>query len=89
MTSPSPEQPGDAGGVSTTKATGKPVRGVKVLDVVEYTHHDHILGRPHTGVGVVVRTGADNESIAVRPLAGHHVEVDPADLTPITADDVG
>jgi hypothetical protein len=90
MSSPTPDQSGQSsGGSDSNTSNAKPVKGIKVLDVVEYTHHDPILGREHTAVGVVVRVGNDNESVAIRPLAAHHVEVDPANLLPIKPDDVG
>lgn len=69
-----------------TEGQGRPARKPRVLDVVEYTHTDPILGREHTGRGVVLRL--DDEAATVVPLAGHAVQVDPANLTPLTAADV-
>lgn len=79
MTQPNPDQSG-----TDQPAKSKPAK-VEVLTVGHYTHHDALLGREHTAVGVVVATG---DVLKVRPLAGHYVQVDPSDFTPLSAGDV-
>jgi hypothetical protein len=76
MTQPSPDQTAD-----------KPAKGgkVDVLTVGTFTHHDALLGRDHTVLGVVAKVG---EVLTVRPLEARYMQVDPADFTPLSADDV-
>lgn len=89
MTSPSPgdsSQP-NAGDSSqpAPASSGKRSAKVDVLSVGQFTHRDHLLNREHTGLGVVVKVG---DVLTVRPLAGHTVQVDPANFTSLAADDV-
>jgi hypothetical protein len=53
---------------------------------VEYRHRDPVLGGEQRATGVVwaVRDGA----VSIRPLAPHSVDVNPADVKPLSADDV-
>lgn len=94
MTSPDPNAggSGDSSSSSSNSSSGSKGGGkapkVSVLDVVEFRHHDSILGVQLHHVGVVVRDAGDGGTIAIRPLENRHLEVDPADVTPITADDV-
>lgn len=62
---------------------------VKRLDVVEFTHRDILTGEDVTQVGVVVRAEKGEQTVAVRPLSHHYLEVDQANVTPLSADDVG
>lgn len=75
---PAPKDPGKA------KSPAKP-SAADLLDVVEYSHHDPILGRHSRAIGVVV--AIDDQGVTVVPLTHHHVRVDPADVTVVTADD--
>lgn len=86
MSSPQGNDQGQGQGSDQGQSQGRSTRKPRVLDVVEYTHTDPILGREHTGRGVVLRL--DDEAATVVPLAGHAVQVDPANLTPLTAADV-
>ncbi len=83
MTQPNPDQ----GNQGDSKPAPKPA-SVKVLDVVEYLHHDLLTGRDVTHVGVVVRADKGDQTAAVRPLSHHHLEVGLADITPISADEI-
>jgi hypothetical protein len=80
VTQPNPDEQGGKAGKAPA---------ARVLDVVEYTHRDLITGHEVTAVGVVVRAEKDDRTVAVRPLAHHHLEVDPANVTPLSATDVG
>lgn len=88
MSSPTPNDAAAASNQGSNQGKGKDAPKVKLLDVVEYRHKDTILGHDFTHVGVVVRDASDGGSIAVRPLENRHLEVDPADVTPISADDL-
>lgn len=83
MTQPNPDQ-GQQGQESSSSSNRKAPK-VKVTDVVSYVHRDHILGLEHDELGVVTEVG---DVLQVRPLAGHYVQVDPADVTVVSADDV-
>lgn len=78
MTAPNPDQPAE-------RPAGKSRPAVEVLSVGTFTFHDELLGETVTGVGVVREVG---QVLQVRPLAGHYVQVNPADFTPLSADDV-
>jgi hypothetical protein len=80
MTQPSPDQTADKPDKPAAKG-GK----VDVLTVGTFIHHDALLGRDHTVLGVVAKVG---EALTVRPLEARYVQVDPADFTPLSADDV-
>jgi hypothetical protein len=84
MTAPSPdEQPADRPGGKPKASAADPV---KVLGVVEFPHPDSLLGGEHRALGVVfeVRDG----TAKVVPLAHHSVQVDLADVLPLSADDL-
>jgi hypothetical protein len=68
---------------------GKSAPAAKVLDVVQYTHVDPVFDTEVTHVGVLVRADKDDQTWAVRPLAHHHLEVDPSSVVPVTGSDVG
>jgi hypothetical protein len=88
MTQPNPEDAAQAGGQGGSRSAAKTPTANR-LDVVEYTHHDALTGQDVTHVGVVVRPAdKDHATVAVRPLAHHHIEVDPAKCLPISAEDV-
>lgn len=57
-----------------------------VLTVGHFRHRDPLLGFEHDELGVVVKAG---EVLTVRPLREHYLQVDPAEFTPLTADDLG
>jgi hypothetical protein len=83
MTEPTPADA--AKGAEAARAARAPK--LDVLDVVEYRHRDRLLGGdPQRATGVVwaVRDGV----VSIRPLAPHSVDVDPADVKPLSADDV-
>jgi hypothetical protein len=82
MTEPTPADVAKAAEANRAKSAPK----LEVLDVVEYRHRDPLLGGQHRAAGVVwaVRDGA----VAIRPLSPHSVDVDPADVRPLSADDV-
>jgi hypothetical protein len=88
MTQPTPSDLDPAANSSSGSSSKAKAPAVKVLDVVEYTHHDLITGHEVTHVGVVVRADKDDQTVAVRPLAHHYLEVDPANVTPLAAADV-
>lgn len=79
MTEPTPA---DAAKAAEARRAPK----LDVLDVVEYRHRDRVLGGEQRATGVVwaVRDGA----VSIRPLAPHSVDVNPADVKPLSADDV-
>ena len=77
MTQPNP---GDSEGKAKAKAS------VGVLDVVEYTHTDPILGGERRELGVVV--GVDDQGIDVVPLAAHRVRASAGDAKRLSVDDV-
>jgi hypothetical protein len=80
VTAPNPEQE------SSSSGAGRPSgRQPRRTDVVSYVHRDHLLGRDIPALGVVVEVG---QVLTVRPLAGHYVQVDPADAAVVSADDV-
>lgn len=82
-----PSGGGQGGGNSGAKPSGSKA-AVKLLDVVEFTHHDVLTGGDHTGIGVVVRApGKDDPTVAVRPLAHFHHEVPVADVAALSAAD--
>lgn len=54
--------------------------------VVEFTAEDPILGGSYTDVGVVL--SVDDEQVTIRPLAHHAVLVNPANVRPVSTDDV-
>lgn len=56
--------------------------------VVSYAHTDPLLGGEVEGVGVVLLVGGDGEAVTVRPLATYDVQVDPAKVSPVTAETV-
>lgn len=60
--------------------------GVDVGTVGAFTRVDPITGGTDAGVGVVVQVA---NVLFVAPLAGHWVQVDPADFQPLTAADFG
>jgi hypothetical protein len=82
MTQPNPDDQRGA----ADKAGAKKAADVGVLDVVEYTHTDPILGGEHKELGVVV--AIDGEAVHVVPLAGYRVQVTPADVKRLSVDDV-
>jgi hypothetical protein len=56
--------------------------------VVTFRATDLVLSREYEDQGVVVAVGGDGEPVTVRPLASHSVLVDPANVSPASADDV-
>jgi hypothetical protein len=56
--------------------------------VVQFTHPDPVTGSTFTDVGVVLAVGGDGEAVTVRPLASYDVLVDPANITPVSVDEV-
>jgi hypothetical protein len=56
--------------------------------VVSFTHTDSVLGSEVEGVGVVLLVGGEGEAVTVRPLATYDVQVDPAKVSPVTAETV-
>lgn len=83
MTQPNPN---DGQGDPNAGKHGK-APAVKLLDVVKFPHHDIITGRDTEKIGVVVRSEKDAPTVAVRALEHHYHEVDPAELSVITAAD--
>lgn len=57
---------------------------VSMLDVVEYDHHDPILGGKRRELGVVV--GVDEQGVDIVPLAGHRVRAKADEVTRLTVD---
>jgi hypothetical protein len=87
MTQPNPNEAGQGSGQGgsgggRSKSTPK----AELLTVGHFRQRDHILGGEHDRYGVVthVRDGV----YTVRPLADHEVDVDAAEFTPLTPDDV-
>jgi hypothetical protein len=56
--------------------------------VVQFTHPDPVTGGSFTDVGVVLAVGGEGEAVTVRPLASYDVLVDPANITPVSVDEV-
>jgi hypothetical protein len=86
MTEPTPADAAKAA-EATRAAEARKAPKLTVGDVVEYRHRDLVLGgekRTATGVVVAVRDGA----VSIVPLSHHHLEVDPADVRPLSADDL-
>jgi uncharacterized protein (AIM24 family) len=61
----------------------------KTRQVVTFRARDGITGADYEGAGVVVAVGGDGEAVTVRPLAAYTIQVDPANVSPASADDVG
>jgi len=56
--------------------------------VVQFTHDDPVRGGTFTDVGVVIAVGGEGEAVTIRPLASYDVVVDPANVTPVSVDEV-
>jgi hypothetical protein len=83
VTQPNPEAEAKAKAEAEAKAKKA---AVGVLDVVEYSHVDPILGGERRELGVVV--GVDEQGIDVVPLATHRVRASADDAKRLTVDDV-
>lgn len=88
MTQPNPNDAAaaEAKAKAEAEAKAKAKTEVEVLDVVEYNHEDPILGGERKELGVVV--AIEGQAVHVVPLAGHRVQVTPADVKRLAVDDV-
>jgi hypothetical protein len=88
MTSPNPDDKPADNKPADNKPAAKPSAAppVEVLAVVEFSHHDPILNREHRALGVVFEVGDGTAKVV--PLAHHSVQVDVADVLPLSADDL-
>lgn len=86
MTQPNPDETPDSGGQGGSGRSGRGAAKPSLLAVGTFTFHDQQTGEDVEGVGVV--SSARDGVLVVRPLAGHYLEVDPAEFTPLSADDV-
>jgi hypothetical protein len=84
VTEPTPDT-GEQQGSGRRRAREDQPSAVKELDVVEYVHHDPILGGHRRHVGVVA--AVDEQGAEVIPLTHHRVRVSRDELTPIGAGD--
>jgi hypothetical protein len=83
MTQPTPE---DAKAAAEKAEKVKAAQKVDLLTVGHYRRKDPILGFDHDEFGVVTSVG--DGILTVRPLREHEHQVDPADFTPLSPDDV-
>jgi hypothetical protein len=88
VTQPNPEEnnPPKPPTSSPKAAPTKGQDGVAMLDVVDYVHHDPILGGQTQQIGVVV--GVDDQTVHIAPLAGYRVQVSVGDVIRLSADDL-
>jgi hypothetical protein len=82
VTAPTPDETG--GRPAAAAAAPKLRRG----QVVQFTHADPIRGGKFTDVGVILVLGGEGEAVTIRPLASYDVLVDPADVQPVSVDEV-
>ena len=83
----SPKPPAAPKPPADPKPPAKSEGSVSVLDVVEYVHHDPLLGGEQRELGVVV--GVDDQGVDVVPLAGHRVRVGADKVSRLPVDDLG
>lgn len=92
MPEATPEEKAAAEKAAAEKAAAEAAAAVEsaevvgVLTVGSFTFRDQQTGETTTGVGVVAEV-ADGV-LVVLPLAPHALRVDPAEFTPLAADDV-
>lgn len=82
MTAPNQDQP------KPQDQPAAPAPKLRPRQVVTFRHTDPILGTQYDGAGVVVSVSEDGP-VVIRPLASHTVSVEPANVSPATAEDVG
>lgn len=79
---PAETQEKDMAQAQNTPPADEPA-GLQVGDVVRFQHRDAITGDLLTGRGVIARPVAGGAMVAIAPLSGYVLEVDPDGLSPV------
>lgn len=88
MTAPAPDEDHLDGPapVDPAPAKGKRASTLQAGVVVDFRHDDPVTGGTVEGLGVVLWAGGDNEAALIAPCLSSYLQVDPANVTPVTFD---